>query len=821
MKDKDNLVIKISVRDLVEFVMRSGDIDTSSSGAREIDAMQRGTKLHKKIQKSMAKNYLPEVTLKEETVVDKGDIKFVIAIEGRADGIILPDSSKACDKSYEPHLNEDRTQVIIHEIKGVLRDVSSIMEAVKEHRAQAMCYAYFSLINTNRDIFEKYGHGGEEKSIGIRVSYYNLESEDARHFYENFSARELEQWFEKLMEEYTKWGYYKAKWEEKRDISIKKLEFPFEYREGQKKLVADVYRTIIRDKKLYLEAPTGVGKTISTVFPAVKAMGEGLLEKIFYLTAKTITRTTAENTFDIIRNSNTDFKYVTITAKEKICCQDTVACNPIDCPRAKGHFDRINDAVFELINNENNITREVIMDYAQAYNVCPFEMCLDVSLWVDAVICDYNYAFDPSVYLRRFFEGDVKHDYVFLVDEAHNLVERACEMYSASLKKEDFLTVKKLIPMYSKKLIGALETCNKEMLKYKRSCEDVEIFTDLGDAGALIIFLMRAITYIDEFNKEHPKFEYKETLMNLYFDMRHFINMYEIIDDDYLIYTYYNEKDEFIITLRCMNPSRNLSYQLKKGKSAIFFSATFLPITYYMNQLGAKEDDYAVYAPSTFDKTKRNILIATDVSTKYTRRTDSEYARIARYIDVFTREKIGNYITFFPSYSFMEKVYDKLDEQVKEQVILQDSGMTEEEREDYLANFIDSTTETKIGFCVLGGIFSEGIDLKNDRLIGAIIVGTGLPMVCTEREIYRGYYDKIDNNGFEFAYLYNGMNKVQQAAGRVIRTYDDVGQILLLDERLLTKQYISLFPREWFPYETVNIGNVADKTREFWKGFVK
>ena len=850
--NKDNekrRIIKISVRDLVEFVMRSGDIDTTRSTSKEIEAMKKGTKLHKKVQKSMARNYLSEIQLKEETIVDREDIKFSILIEGRADGIILPDRSKSCDKSYReilkenyidriekqsrynsdvinlfnnfmmqdeenkddwstedsPYTIEDRKHIIIHEIKGVLREVEGIKEPISYHRAQAMVYAYI------------YAKQNKEKVISIRISYYNLESEISKHFGERFSFEYLEEWFEELMREYTKWAYYKAKWEEKRNNSIKKLQFPFEYRPGQRKLVADVYRTIIRDKKLYLEAPTGVGKTISTVFPAVKAMGEEVIEKIFYLTAKTITRTAAENTFRIICNKETDFKYVTITAKEKICCNEQVACNPIDCPRAKGHFDRINDAVFDLINNENIISREVILDYACRYKVCPFEMCLDVTLWVDAVICDYNYVFDPNVYLRRFFEGDVKQNYVFLIDEAHNLVERACEMYSAILVKEDFLTVKKLVGDHSTKLAKCLDACNKELLKYKRNCDECEVIHDFGEIGPLIIHLMRTITIMDEFTRENNNFEFKDNVTDLYFAIRHFVNMYDLIDDDYLIYTYFDEYNNFKIQLRCMNPSRNLKVQLNKGKTAIFFSATLLPIKYYMGQLGADEEDYAVYAPSEFDKNKRLIMIANDVSTKYTRRNDGEYSRIAKYIEIFTNAKTGNYMVFFPSYSFMENVYGMLDEELKDLIILQDSNMTEEEKEEYLKQFEEGTSVTRIGFCVLGGIFSEGIDLKNDRLIGVVIVGTGLPMVCTEREIYRGYYDDVNGQGFEYAYLYTGMNKVLQAAGRVIRTYEDIGQILLLDERLLTRQYQGLFPREWFPYEVVNIKSVKEKVNQFWK----
>ena len=644
------------------------------------------------------------------------------------------------------------------------------------------------------------------------MTYCNLETENLRYFEETLPFDELSDWFTHLVEEYAKWAAWQIRWNERRNTAIKSMDFPFPYRQGQKDLVTGVYKTILRKKKLFIEAPTGVGKTISTVYPAVKAMGEGLVEKIFYLTAKTITRTVAEDTFRLLGSQGLAFKAVTITAREKVCILDKPDCNPGSCPRAKGHFDRVNDAVYDLLTNENDISREYITAYAGKHCVCPFEMGLDVTLWSDAVICDYNYVFDPNVYLRRFFFEGKQSNYTFLIDEAHNLVDRAREMYSAALYKEDFLEVKRLIRDKSTKVVKLIDQCNNDLLRLKRDCDEFEV---IENADGFVMHLISLMAEYEVFLQEGFIPEGKDEIIRLYMDIRHFLNMYEIHDDNYTIYTDY-EEERFRLKLQCMDPSRNLFQCMERGRSAVLFSATLLPIHYYMEQLGGKkEEDYAVYAPSSFLPENRLIMIGTDVSTRYTRRNEKEYRKIYGYIKDFTGARAGNYMVFFPSYQMLQEIAE-LAEGDLEGLVVQSSSMTEEERESFLEEFVEDPVQSRIGFCVMGGIFSEGIDLKSNRLIGAVIVGTGLPMVCNERELFRGYFDQRCGSGFDYAYLYSGMNKVLQSAGRVIRTKEDRGAILLLDERFTQKQYYNLFPREWFPNVTVNQSTMRPLLSDFW-----
>ena len=486
--------IRISVRNIVEFIMKSGDLDNSFT-RRDPDAMQEGSRLHRKIQKRMGPEYQAEVALSITIPVKRDGSEFDLVIEGRADGII---------KSVE----ENQTRVTIDEIKCIFAPLQQITEMIPVHRAQAMCYAYI------------YASQEQLTHIAIQLTYCQMESETIKQFEEDFTIEQLESWFQVLTTEYCKWASWQVNWRQYRNQSIKQIEFPFEYRPGQKDLVTGVYRTIIRDKKLFIEAPTGVGKTISTVFPTVKAMGEGFLSKIFYLTAKTITRTVAEDTFQLMSDKGVRMKVVTITAKDKICILDKPNCNPTSCPRAKGHFDRVNDAVYDLMINETRISRELIEEYANKHEVCPFEMGLDVTNWSDAIICDYNYVFDPNVYLRRFFSEEKKQEYAFLIDEAHNLVDRSREMYSAVLVKQDFLEAKKVIKDKSKALTKRIDACNEVMLRYKRDCEDCKVLNEVGD---LVIPLLRLMTEFEEFNKEFGDFEGRDVLTQLYFDVKHFL----------------------------------------------------------------------------------------------------------------------------------------------------------------------------------------------------------------------------------------------------------------------------------------------------------
>ena len=770
--------IRISVRNLVEFIFRSGDIDNRIGKGAQKEAMQEGSRMHRKIQGRMGMEYRAEVPLKLEVPQEQ----YVLALEGRADGIIT---------------NADG--VTVDEIKCMYTDVTRFEEPIFVHKAQAMCYAYIYALQNGLD------------QISVQLTYCDLDTEEICRFEEAFSFFWLERWFQDMMEAYRKWTDFQFAWRKIRQTSIQTLEFPFPYREGQYKLVGDVYRTIHRKKILFIQAPTGTGKTISALFPAIRAVGENLGDKIFYLTAKTITRTVAKDTCDLLKAKGYRGKVIVLTAKEKMCPCEEMDCNPSNCLRAKGHYDRVNDAVYDLITTEEDFTRERMLAQAEKYQVCPFEMSLDASLYADIIICDYNYVFDPNVYLKRFFSEEEKGDYIFLVDEAHNLVERGREMYSAVLVKEEILTVKKLVRGKDRKLEAALEKCNRQMLEWKRECETYTIYESIG---AFAFSLMRLMSL--QSRGEMPE---RKEVTEFYLNLRHFMNMFERVDENYVLYSDFDETDRFCLHLYCVNPSVNLQECLERGKSTIFFSATLLPVNYYKNLLSSKKDNYAVYADSAFREEQRLLFIGRDVSSLYTRRTLGEFHRIALYIQQVLRAKKGNYLIFFPSYRFMEDVYEQflaVNEQEAD-CMMQSGNMNEADREEFIQEFSNPRGKSLAAFCVLGGIFSEGIDLKEDLLIGVLIVGTGLPQICNQREILKEYYQEENGQGFDYAYQYPGMNKVLQAAGRVIRTASDRGIIGLLDDRFLRSDYRQLFPREWSQYEVHTLDSLPEALEAFWK----
>ena len=779
------LNIRISVRDLVEFVLRSGDIDNRKGGGLgEKEAMQEGSRIHRKIQGKMGSAYRAEVPL---GITLPGD-GYTLTVEGRADGIFT-----------------EQDTVWIDEIKSMYRDPDTLKEAIPVHLAQAKCYAHIYALQ----------HGLDE--IGVQMTYCSLETEEIRRFREMLPAKELSGWFQEVTDAYRKWAEFQRDWRELRRASIQGLEFPYPWRAGQKKLAMDVYRTILRKKNLFLQAPTGTGKTLSTVYPAVKAVGEGLAERIFYATAKTITRTVAEEAFSVLRGNGLRLKTLTLTAKEKVCPCGEMVCNPDACPRAKGHFDRVNDAVFEMLNAADAFDRDVILQQAEKWRVCPFEMSLDVSLWCDAVICDYNYIFDPRAKLKRFF-SEGRGEYLFLVDEAHNLVDRGREMFSAALYKEDFLEGKRAVEEHSRKLTRALERCNAWLLDLKRESTELKVHEDVG---IFPVYLMNLCGQIEEMLEKLADTEAGERMLELYFSARSFLEVCDRLDDSYVIYSELCADGRFMLKLYCVDISGNLQECINKGRSTVFFSATLLPVQYYKSLLSTAPDNYAICATSTFQPEKRLILLGTDTSSRYTRRGEEEYRRIATYICEALRAKSGNYMVFFSSYRMMEETAEAFTEileteEMHPQLILQQQGMTEAEREAFLIRFEETPSEGLIGFCVMGGIFSEGIDLKAERLIGAIVVGPGLPQVCRERELLKNFYDARGEDGFFYAYLCPGMNKVLQSAGRVIRTEADEGVILLLDERFAAARYRNLFPAEWQAPQTCTLQTVQGCLAKFW-----
>jgi Rad3-related DNA helicase len=772
--------IKISVRNLIEFILRTGDIDSGFAGSkRAVD----GTRIHRKIQKAQKDNYQAEVSVKHRLEYEK----FCLIIEGRIDGIIKNENNYCID-----------------EIKSVIQPLINIDENYNPlHWAQAQCYAY--IFATNEHL----------TTIDVRLTYCEVESEEIKIFTRNYSYAELTEIFNSIINQYLVWANYSYDWQMLRNDSIKTLQFPFsQYRKGQRELAISSYKAVKHKKTLFVKAPTGIGKTISTLFPSLKALGEGHTSKIFYLTAKTITRSVAEETLSLMRQQKIRLKTVTLTAKEKICFKEKVDCHPESCEFACGHFNRINVAIYDILLQNDEFNRNNIEAHARKHQVCPFEFALDLTLWCDVIICDYNYVFDPQVYLKRFFieKGG---DFTFLIDEAHNLVDRARDMFSASLNKSAFSEIKKessasqtAITKAAGKIIRTINSLKNEHLQEQTSKSIKErpekLYSDLK----------KFVVDIEAILLKNRKKE-NESLLQLYFDALIFIKIAELYDNRYV--TFIEKRGtEISVKLFCIDPSFLLSESLKRGRSAILFSATLAPLPYFREILGGAADDPTISLTSPFETENRCLLIASDISTKFNQREQS-FRAIVDCITAVIEKKSGNYIVFFPSYVYMNSVAELFrNENPSTKIIVQESSMSETARVDFLNVFQPNPQETTLGFCVLGGMFSEGIDLKSDRLIGAIIVGVGLPQICAERDIIKEYFQTKNNLGFEYAYMYPGMNKVMQAAGRVIRTEQDKGIIILIDTRFTYQHYRNLFPTEWFPHERVISEKIGRYVESFW-----
>jgi len=758
--------IKLSVKKIIDLVLRCGDIDNRFYDAAP---MYLGAAAHRKIQKGMGDNYQKEVSLQLETEI----YDIPVLIKGRADGIIT----------------EPNGAITIDEIKSTTLPLDYIYEQREQHLGQGKCYAYM-LLHTLEN---------PPESIAVQLTYYHLETEEIRRYTWEYTAKEIAAFFNDLLQRYGIWLRFERDWKITRDESITALTFPFPtYRKGQRELAVAAYRTISAGKNLYACAPTGIGKTLSSLFPSIKAMGEGKTAPLFYLTAKTVTRTVAEEAIRLMREGGLRFKAITLRAKEKICINSTCICNPNYCENAKGHYDRVNDAILDIIENNDLITPAETEFYARKHRVCPHETALDVALWCDLIVGDYNHVFHPDAYLRRFFY-DEERDYIFLIDEAHNLTDRVRDMYTASLRKSTFSQVRTALKdrdKLSAKLKKSLKTISTYLSDVRKEHENERNVVSAEPDMVFIAFVKLAAEAASEWlavKAGHPS---HDSILELYFEINKFLMIAEIFDEHYTNIVEFYGRD-VTVTLFCLDPSKIIAGGLSRAKSSIIFSATLLPLPYYRDILGGSADDFMVSLPSPFNPHNLQLISHCGISTKYKDRENS-YEPIAQTIYETVSDKKGNYLVFFPSYKYMHKVYEIFCEQyLGIETIMQKSEMSEDERADFLARFDSENVATLVGFTVLGGIFSEGIDLKGDRLIGTIIVGVGIPKISLRQDLIRDYFNVRNGQGYDYAYVFPGMNKVLQAAGRVIRTETDTGIVILIDSRYATAQYRGLFPAHW------------------------
>ncbi|MGL5439320.1 MAG: ATP-dependent DNA helicase [Filifactoraceae bacterium] len=782
-----NKIFKISVGELVAFSCMRGDIDSrfsSNSSALE------GARLHRKIQKNAGARYIPEYSLSFE-IEDNG---LNIKVQGRADGIITP-------------LNDE--SFCIDEIKTTKKNLEEIIP-LEVHIAQAKIYAYI------------YGKDNGLEKMGLRISYCNVITEDIRYFNYEYAIKELENFFYELLFIYSKKLKDKKNHMEERDISLSSVKFPFlTYRKYQRELAVATYRSLRDEKKLFLQAPTGIGKSVGTIFPSLKVLGEKNSDKLFYLTSKTTVRTVAEENLKLLKNFGAKIITLSLTAKEKLCFMEKVRCNPDYCPYAKGYYDRLREAVDISLKRYDSFTREVIIEVSKENMLCPFEFQLDISFDADVIVCDYNYLFDPNASLKRFFGQDVsKGDYFFLIDEAHNLPDRGRDMFSAEITNNGLINLQKEFKDVKEvhkalgKIINMFRDIEDEFLFDKNIVSSVGRKLPKKGFEAGRYFLKHVEERLTENNNE----DRDEQLLEVYFQILKFLKIEEIYNEGYRFWV--RDDEGLRVRLQCIDPSFLINEMVKKGIGTVFFSATMAPIKYFKALLGFEDSDNTLVLGSPFDKKKKLVLLAGDVDTRYFIRERS-YKTIAKYIYLLISKKVGNYMIFFPSYKYMEDVFNVYTkcyfDTDKSVCFKQDGGMSEKAREDFLKKFDANNTVSHIGFCVMGGIFSEGIDLKGDKLIGVAIIGVGLPQICTERNMIADYFKEKELDGYEYSYTYPGINKVLQSIGRLIRTENDKGVVLLMDNRYNELKYQLLLPTDMFPMERVSCLSIEKKLDAFWE----
>ena len=784
---------RVSVREIIDFIMRSGDITSVSLSDKR---MSDGTKAHQKFQNRQDSDYMAEVSINHS--FNRDDMRYMVT--GRIDGVI--------------HSFEGSGVPLIDEIKSTSRDLNLIKGENEMHWAQAKMYAYMFLLRE-----------GYNKAT-CRLTYIELDTFTIKQYTKDYTIKELENYFDHIIDIYAEFAKMIDLFENEMLTSAKDMTFPFDgIRDGQSKLMKGVYRTIKDGEILFSRAPTGIGKTIATLFPSIKALGESETDKIFYLTAKTIGKEVAVNTVNKLVDNGLRIKYVVITAKDKICLHTETNCNPDVCPYAKGHYDRVNAAISEMYKEEDGYTRDIITKYSIIHRLCPYELSLDLALFSQIIVCDYNYAFDPSAMLRRFFmEGSGK--YTLLVDEAHNLVDRARGMYSAQLLKSQTMELKKLVKELDPRLFGYFDKLNKVFIDMRKEMKEADSLEEVTKEAPLELeTYVRGIIYrTEKIFKIHQNWEHMELLVDFYFLAYDFIKKYEIYGDNYVTY-YQRSGQDLIVKLFCIDPRPNLREILMDMQGVIYFSATLLPMNYYKHLLGGTDDSYGLNLPSPFEPEKLNLMVDSSISTKYVDRKASIDELALRMLS-FVEMMQGNYLIYFPSYKYMEQGIDAFKELVGDkniEILVQQRNLSEVDKEKFIDSFSHSDEDkTLVAFAVLGGMFGEGIDLVGEKLSGAIIVGVGLPLICFEQNMIKDYFEEIMGEGFDYAYTYPGMNKVMQASGRVIRTTEDVGSVLLIDRRFNTGRYTKLFPPEWFHFSTIRSNmEMVQSLEHFWEDWNK
>ena len=801
----EKAAIEMSVGELCHYALQSGDLDLRMGGRFSADRAALGAKVHRKLQGSAGAMYDAEVSLSNTTLFDG----ICFEVSGRADGII-----RAGVRDFT-----------VDEIKTVSGKAFSLPPSPM-HDAQVKCYAYFLCKEKNLS------------EIKTRLTYYRIDDEKIKHTVSTHTFEELRQFYLDLLSRVAYRAHILIERETVLLPSVHSGRFPYStVRNGQDIMLKECYRDIRAGKRLFIQAPTGTGKTVSALYPAIRALGEGYCDKIFYLTAKASTRREAYRAAADIFKAGSHLRTIVLGARERLCKNEMAKkdpvgisrhCNPKDCPLAVGFYDKLGAALCELLSAQKGYSISAVESFAQKYGICPYEFQLELSELCDHIICDYNYVFDPQIYLRRYFEEDVigKSRYVFLIDEAHNLGDRACDMYSVVLVNTQIERVLAILPEQEEKLCKALKRVEVAMNGMRRLCEDNTRQDEEGiphgyyltrnpmESFCRIVCDARATVEARVRTCQGEVFETELSLLSA--ALKRFEVITEYYDERFLTFVELHG-DEITVRLICLDPSEILADCLSRAHASVLFSATLTPTDYFADILGGGKGAVKISLPSPFDPKRTCVTVVPDVSTRYEDR-ETSYKKIASLIAATVSGKKGNYIVYFPSYDYMEAVLKHFSERYqKVETVVQTRGMSYAEKEKFLDAF-SADGRLRVGFCVLGGSFSEGVDLPGNRLIGTVIVGTGLPGISNERNILKEYYDVTRENGFDYAYTYPGMNRVLQAAGRVIRREEDCGVIVLIDDRYDTDRYKALFPEHWQNIQYAgNAMELAEVIADFWR----
>jgi DNA excision repair protein ERCC-2 len=735
----------LSVHELVDFVLHSGDLDTRIFN---LETMTRGTQIHAFYQAKQNDKYLAEYALEYTFEYEN----HLITLQGRVDGVIVNGS-----------------EVTIEEIKSANTDIDNFFENNEAwHLGQAKCYALMYALRFNLDV------------IDIQLTYISQIDERKMMKRYTFTREELQSDVFSYFGEYLAFFYQVEKYEKRRTKRLKALNFPYkEVRSSQKVMMEQVEHALEHEHKIFLNAPTGSGKTMAVLYPSLKVLAEKTNTKIFYLTAKGSGKAQAENALRVVREKAL-VKSTTVSAKEKMCLNDKVACNPDECPYAVNYYGKIRNALLDAFKSRDEYNTEIVTEYAKKHELCPFEFQLDLTLLSDVIIADYNYLFDPFVYLRRFFDSK-RGNYIALVDEAHNLPRRVSDNYSLVLDFTPFYSFRKVLKgAEHKKIRRIINRIVKDLDEYKEGIiSEYETITEFPHElrSSLDRFLVVGSEYMQEQGNNLA-----EGFSDFFFDVNKFIKILDLADEDFILYTEIDEARKFFpkFFIKCLSGAKFINEFLKVIDHAIFFSATLAPAPYFKTMLSIDDDIHQI--PNPFSR--EQLLIMVDGSTSlYYKDREQTLSVVAEKIRAAISVNTGNYIVYTPSFMYLENLEQELRNSEDYDLIVQRPSMSDIEKEKYLETFKLSPTKTTLGLAVLGGSFSEGVDLVSDRLSGVIILGVGYPPPSFEKELEKDYFENKLNDGISYAYVYPALNKILQTMGRVIRSEKDYGFILLMDKR--------------------------------------